>query len=415
MGCQGECASNNFGSINLENKDLKKKTEMHPCYSEAGHKYARMHVPVAPACNIQCNYCNRLYDCVNESRPGVTSEILTPLEASNKFTLVKEKMSNLKVLGIAGPGDALANWDNTRETIMLIKELDKDITPCISTNGLMLPKFVDEIVDLGINHVTVTMNSINPEIGAKIYEYINYEGTKFVGQNGAEILQKNQIEGIKRLVEKGVLVKVNIVMIKGINDHHIPEVVKKAKELGAFITNIMPLIPAKDTAFEEMPLVSNKELNELRDKCSLDMKQMYHCQQCRADAIGTLAQDRSIEFRNYQKKDKELRLAIASKNGTLIDQHFGHVENFYIYSYSENNGIKFLEERKVNKYCNGSESCNTNEEHKNVIETIADCNLVLSVRIGYEPKKKLKEKNIVSIEIYDTIEAGIKSTVKNYL
>ena len=37
-----------------------------------------MHVAVAPACNIQCNYCNRKYDCANESRPGVVSERLTP-------------------------------------------------------------------------------------------------------------------------------------------------------------------------------------------------------------------------------------------------------------------------------------------------------------------------------------------------
>ena len=32
-----------------------------------------MHVAVAPACNIQCHYCNRKYDCANESRPGVVS------------------------------------------------------------------------------------------------------------------------------------------------------------------------------------------------------------------------------------------------------------------------------------------------------------------------------------------------------
>jgi len=39
---------------------------------------------VAPACNIQCNYCNRKYDCANESRPGVVSEKLTPEQAAKK-------------------------------------------------------------------------------------------------------------------------------------------------------------------------------------------------------------------------------------------------------------------------------------------------------------------------------------------
>ena len=58
---------------------MMEKTQKHPCYSfDAHQKFARMHLPVAPYCNISCNYCNRKFDCVNESRPGVTSEILTP-------------------------------------------------------------------------------------------------------------------------------------------------------------------------------------------------------------------------------------------------------------------------------------------------------------------------------------------------
>jgi len=58
---------------------IRARIEDHPCYSEdAHHHFARMHVAVAPACNIQCHYCNRKYDCANESRPGVVSEVLTP-------------------------------------------------------------------------------------------------------------------------------------------------------------------------------------------------------------------------------------------------------------------------------------------------------------------------------------------------
>lgn len=413
MGCSGGCASRGCHSLDIKDEALKTKTEMHPCYSEGGHKYARMHMPVAPACNIQCNYCNRLYDCTNESRPGVTSEVLTPEEALEKYEFVKSKMENLKVVGIAGPGDALANWEKTKQTLELIKKADPEMIPCLSTNGLMLPKYADEIAALGVSHVTVTMNSIDPEIGAKIYEYISYEGNILKGREAAKILQENQLKGIKMLTEKGILVKVNIVMVKGINDRHIPEVAKKAKELGAFMTNIMPLIPAKGTVFETMPLVSNKELNELRQECSIDIKQMYHCQQCRADAIGVLNQDRSLEFRSFKKKTEGLKFAVASKDGKLIDQHFGHVDKFYIYGYDKKEGIKFLEERAVSKYCSGKESCE-DEKKQNTIDTIADCNAVLTVRIGYEPKRKLKAKNIDIFEMYDSIEEGIKEVVKRY-
>jgi nitrogen fixation protein NifB len=119
----------------LEN-DLA-QTNRHPCFSaDAHHKYARMHLPVAPMCNISCNYCNRKFDCVHESRPGVTSEILSPQEALRKFHKVKAAMPNLSVIGIAGPGDALANWQETREAIARIKAEDNSMIFCLSTMSL---------------------------------------------------------------------------------------------------------------------------------------------------------------------------------------------------------------------------------------------------------------------------------------
>lgn len=51
----------------------------HPCFNPAVKgQFGRVHLPVAPKCNIKCNFCNRKYDCINESRPGVTSNVLTP-------------------------------------------------------------------------------------------------------------------------------------------------------------------------------------------------------------------------------------------------------------------------------------------------------------------------------------------------
>jgi len=281
---------------------LLEKTQKHPCYSfDAHQKFARMHLPVAPYCNISCNYCNRKFDCVNESRPGVTSEILTPLAAKKKFDRVSEKVDQLSVVGIAGPGDALADWENTRGTIRLIRNENPEIVFCLSTNGLLLPEYAQEIVELGVSHVTVTVNCLDSTIGAKIYKHINFKGQHYEGEAGVKILIKNQLAGIALLTSQGIIVKINIVMLKGINDQHIPEVVKKMKELGVFITNIMPLIPAPGSVFENFPHTRMEDINVLRNLCELDMNQMRHCKQCRADAIGLLGEDRSQEFREGEK------------------------------------------------------------------------------------------------------------------
>jgi len=403
--------------------DTLEKTNKHPCYSaDAHHKYARMHLPVAPRCNVQCNYCNRKFDCVNESRPGVTSEILTPALASDKFVWVKGEIEHLSVVGIAGPGDALADWPSTRQTIENIKAIDQSITFCLSTNGLLLPQYAPEIVELGIRHVTVTVNTLDPAIGAKIYKFVSYQGKHYVGSQAAELLLANQLAGIEYLVQHGVLVKINIVMIKGINDRHIPAVVKKVKELGVFVTNIMPLIPAPGSAFEHLPQTSMKELNALRDVCQLDIRQMRHCQQCRADAIGLLHEDRSQEFRmcNHapDRKTEEAepkqvyQIAVTSKYGKMVDQHFGHATQLLIFQ-GDGQRFQLRETRRVGQYCAGMSECDVEDiasGREQIIEALQDCNAVLTMRIGYHAKEQLGKKGIFISEYCDTVENGLRYT-----
>jgi len=272
------------------NKKAAQKTLTHPCFNGCNHENARIHLPVAAGCNVQCNYCVRKYDCVNESRPGVTTRILSPEEAFDRYIKVKEELPGLSVVGIAGPGDALCDFENTKNTLKLIREYDSEVTFCLSTNGLMLPKYSREIAELGVIHVTVTINAVNPSISALIYQYVNYEGVCYTKEIAAALLLQNQIFGLKQLIEMGVVCKVNIVVLKGINDQHIPEVVETVKNLGCYIVNIMPFIPVKGSGFEYLTKTTPEEITQLREECGQSILQMHHCRQCRADAVGCLQQ-----------------------------------------------------------------------------------------------------------------------------
>ncbi len=414
------CAYPNPGNENQLTESLQEKTQKHPCYSfEAHRSYARMHLPVAPACNISCNYCNRKFDCVNESRPGVTSEVLKPEPAKRKFDRVKAEIGQLSVVGIAGPGDALANWENTRQTIELIRAENPDMGFCLSTNGLMLPEYAEEIANLGVTHVTVTMNCLDSAIGAKIYKYIYYKGTRYEGEEGVKILTENQIKGIQLLAKLDVVVKINIVMIPGINESHIPEVVKKVKELGVYITNIMPLIPAQGSVFETFPQTSMKDIKRMRTLCELDILQMKHCKQCRADAIGLLGEDRSQEFMenpptagsspiiNRKPAEKKLKIAVTSKKGKQVDLHFGHAKEFLVYEISQK-GITYLETRQSDNYCYGIEECDTDQAKSDaVVNLLVDCDAVLTLRIGHSAQQALLERGVRSVEYCFGIEEGL--------
>ena len=266
-----------------------RKIQEHPCFSEkACHAFGRCHLPVAPRCNIQCNYCIRDFDCVNESRPGVTTKVLDPEEAVKMVRNVLEKYTYIKVIGIAGPGEPLAN-EETMETLRRLHEEFPNVIKCISTNGLLLPEKIDLLEKYDVGNVTVTLNAIDPAIGAKIYQFVDYHGKRYEGLEAARILLENQLKGIELAVARHMIVKVNTVYIPGINEEHIPAIAKKVGEMGVYTFNVIPLIAQYKFSHIAPPTPEMKR--KMQDACAQYVRQMRHCQRCRADAIGRLGHD----------------------------------------------------------------------------------------------------------------------------
>ncbi len=133
---------------------------------KARHEFGRVHLPVAPKCNIQCNYCDRQYDCCNESCPGVTSTVLIPKQALEYHKQGRQRVPDLAVVGIAGPGDRCqrlgddgnAHADSPGGSGRLL---------CVATNGLMVGPHLDGLAELKVSHVTVTINAVDPFIGQR--------------------------------------------------------------------------------------------------------------------------------------------------------------------------------------------------------------------------------------------------------
>jgi len=260
----------------------------HPCFGANRHKNGRIHLAVAPQCNIKCGYCERKHDCANESRPGVTSKLLSPQQALEK---VREIMADeqlgkvIKVVGIAGPGDPLAN-DSTFETFRLIKAEFPELLFCMSTNGLVLPDRIKEVAEIDLHSLTVTINAVDPVIGAQVYRHVIYKGKHYQGEEGAAILIKNQFEGVRQAAELGLVIKINTVLIPGVNDSQIPLIAEKVSQIGAFVMNIMPIIPHAELSHIESP--TSEYLESVRLANERVIAQFRGCQQCRADAVGLI-------------------------------------------------------------------------------------------------------------------------------
>ena len=455
-GC-GTASDSGFDPNNPEAMAIKEKINNHPCYSEGAHQhYARIHVAVAPACNIQCNYCNRKFDCSNESRPGVTSNKLSPEDAVKKVLYVGGDIQQLSVVGIAGPGDALANPKKTFDTFRMLHEKAPDQKLCLSTNGLRLPDYIDEMVKYNVDHVTVTINSVDPtgEVGAKIYPWVHWNHKKVFGAEGAKILLEQQLKGIKMLTDRGILVKANSVLIPGVNDKELVNVAKKLKELNVFLHNIMPLLSKEEYGthygLTGQRSATDQEVMAAQEACGMDMKLMSHCRQCRADAVGLIGEDRGEEFTpdvfqdmtwselqdqydiNARKQKHEVienwRAALDAANERIkieqaskeelsttgetklvavttagegtVNLHFGNATEFLIYEAGDK-AIKFVMHRKVeNAYCKGPEDCDGSYPIEEIKETLKDVDILLTEKIGGCPQDELNTINLISDDSY---------------
>jgi nitrogen fixation protein NifB len=266
-------------------------TSAHPCFNEKAHfSTARIHIPVAPKCNIQCNFCTRKIDKC-EHRPGVSSGVMTPQQAADRVDQVVKEMENMKVVGVAGPGVALAN-EETFEALKLVHERHPDLIKCVASNGLYLAERIPDLLKVGVSSMTVTINAVDPKVGAKIYSWVRYHNQTYRGEEAAKLLIEKQFAGVEAAAKAGMIVKVNTVLVPELNADQIEPIAKLAAEKGAVLMNIIPMIPLYK--FANMKAPECKDLEEARTVAEKYLPQFRLCKQCRADACGVPGKEESM-------------------------------------------------------------------------------------------------------------------------
>ena len=333
---------------------------------------------------------------------------------------------------------------------------------------------MDELLQYNISHVTITINCIDPDIGARIYPWIIWNQRRLHSRKAAEILIEQQQQGLAMLVAQGVLVKINSILIPGINDEHLQEVNRVVKQQGAFLHNIMPLLarPEHGTYYRLMGQrePTSQELQTLQDACGSGLRMMRHCRQCRSDAVGLLGQNRSAEFsldkvqqrpidhqaamarraqvhatinrqlatrrartgdkpapqalyRCHSPAARPVLMAVTSQGSGLINEHFGRAREFLIYEVSPA-GVRLLGHRKADRYCTGPEDCGEVESRlTDILRALEGCEVLLCAQIGIEPWNQLEAAGIqpnsehalepieeAVLAVYQKLQAAVKLT-----
>lgn len=267
----------------------------HPCFdNEAHYRVGRIHLPVALQCNIKCRYCEAGV-CTDglPSVPGATLKVISPSEAVSVVRrAIKAEPCN-KIAAVAGPGDPLANHQ-TFEMLALVKKHFPQLKTCLSTNGLLLPDKVELLHEIGLDFLTVTINALDVTPARKIYKWITVDGKQ---SRDFDVLLENQQLGVRLAHELGITVKINTVLIPGINGGEIEKIARWARKY-AYIMNIMPLIPLGEFRGRQRPSCAQMDVARLTVK--KHMRLLTCCKQCRADAVGIPGLKKSTQPKSWR-------------------------------------------------------------------------------------------------------------------
>ena len=99
-----------------------------------------------------------------------------------------------------------------------------------------------------------------------------------------------------------------------------------------------------------------------------------------------------------------MKVAVASSDGIMVNQHFGRADSFYVYEIQS--GVKFLEKRKGVPFCHGG--THDDGELLDAVTLLGDCQLVFVLDIGWGAEEALARQGIKAVVSRGFIEEALE-------
>ncbi len=168
-----------------------------------------LRVSVTQRCNFRCQYCM-------PEKPFSWTPKENLLSYEQMFSFIKIAIDNgIKKIRITG-GEPLVR-DDLHKFIAMIHNYKSDIDLALTTNGYLLKSQIKKLKQAGLKRVNISIDSLNDDT----FTYLTQKN-----------VLKNIKEGIEAAIEAGIIVKLNSVVLKGINEEEILELYEFAKQKG---------------------------------------------------------------------------------------------------------------------------------------------------------------------------------------
>ena len=189
----------NMKSIKLDDSEqIKMKSRITDSFGRS-HSYLR--ISLTDRCNLRCFYCMPENGVELIEKPNImtTEEIVTISRA-----FIGLGVDTIRLTG----GEPLIRKDLDQ----LVRELTRlGVTLKMTTNGILLDRYFDLFQEVGLKNINISLDSLNK--------------TKSVFITKRDYFEKI-LTNIQTAIDLQLNVKLNIVLIKGVNDSEIPDFVK---------------------------------------------------------------------------------------------------------------------------------------------------------------------------------------------
>ena len=200
-----------------------------------------LRITLTNRCNVNCIYCH--HDGMRSSKNEMTpDEIYKICQIAKRIGVRKIRLSG---------GEPLIRKDIV-EIVSKISSIGfNDIS--ITTNGILLEKYAKDLKEAGLDRVNVSLDTLNPET----YEFITKK----------DYLEATK-KGILKSVEVGLYpVKINMVIMKDINEHEIKDMFNFCKD-NNMVLQLIELIESENCDDDKFSAEYHYKLDMVEERLS---------------------------------------------------------------------------------------------------------------------------------------------------
>jgi len=227
-----------------------------PLTDHCGRPLLNLRISITQRCNLRCAFCHREGEVrrANASAEKMTCEEIVRIAK----TAISLDIARIKLTG----GEPLMREDvgNVVKGIADIPGL-RDLS--MTTNGLLLDKLAESLFTAGLKRVNISLPSLNPETYNKL--------------TGGKL--EHALAGVKASIKAGFSpVKLNMVVLKGVNVDDVPEMIDFASSMGVILQLIeLDPVNVSNDYYTKHHRLLNEQEDMLRQKAvSIETRRLMH-------------------------------------------------------------------------------------------------------------------------------------------